>query len=313
MRFFESQNEFPKNRKGRVNLQKIKELLERSLYAGYIDVPKWSISLQPGKHEALISFKTYQDIRKRLQGTAKAPIRKDIHTDFPLRGFVTCGCCGKPMTSAWSKGRNGKYPYYFCHSKDCNDYRKSIRKEKIESEFEALLTDMCPTPELFFIAAETFTDLWNIRKVRMKEEVVSIKGEIGTIEKKTHQFLNRIVEADSTPLITAYENQVRTLEEQRIALKEKVSNCGRPLQPFDQTFRTAMEFLGNPQKLWTSERMEDKKAVLRLVFADKLTYCKDEGFRTAQTTLPITLLGQLGGDSSGMVGQAGLEPATDPL
>ena len=45
----------------------------------------------------------------------------------------------KLMTAAWSKGHNGKYPYYFCHSKGCNDYRKSIRKEKIEDEFEALL------------------------------------------------------------------------------------------------------------------------------------------------------------------------------
>ncbi|MCK4946704.1 MAG: recombinase family protein, partial [Alphaproteobacteria bacterium] len=72
-RFFESQNEFPKDRKGCVHLQRIREILERSLYAGYIDVPKWNLSLQPGKHEPLISFKTYQDIRKRLQGTAKAP------------------------------------------------------------------------------------------------------------------------------------------------------------------------------------------------------------------------------------------------
>ena len=65
----------------------------------------------------------------------------------------------------------------------------------------------------------------------------------------------------------------------------------------------------NPQKLWVSERMEDKKAVLRLVFTDKLSYCKDEGFRTAQTTFPITLLGQLDGNSSEMVRLAGLEPA----
>ncbi|MCK5373948.1 MAG: hypothetical protein KAJ40_01555 [Alphaproteobacteria bacterium] len=150
-----------------------------------------------------------------------------------------------------------------------------------------------PSPELFFIAAETFTDLWNIRKIRMKKEAVSIKSEIGTIEKKTHQFLNRIVEADSTPLITAYENQVRTLKEQRITLKKKISNCGRPLQPFDQTFRTAMEFLGNPHKLWASERMEDNKAVLRLVFADKLPYCKNEGFRTPAKSMPFSLLEEL--------------------
>ncbi|MEZ5919417.1 MAG: recombinase family protein [Alphaproteobacteria bacterium] len=312
-RFLENQAEFPKNKKGGIHLQKIKDILERVLYAGYIDVPKWGISLHPGKHEALISFTTYQTIQKRLQGTANAPVRKDIHEDFPLRGFVTCGCCGNPMTAAWSKGRNGKYPYYFCHTKGCDDYRKSIRKEQMEEEFESLLMDMQSSRELFFVAAETFSDLWNMRKNRMQAEAVSIKREIGTIEKKTQQFLNRIVETDSSPLITAYENQVRTLEEQRIGLQEKIANCGRPLASFDDTFRTAMEFLGNPYKLWTSDRIEDKKIVTRLVFAEKLLYRKNDGFRTAQTTLPITVLRQLDRGDYEMVGPAGLEPATNPL
>ncbi|MCK5373958.1 MAG: recombinase, partial [Alphaproteobacteria bacterium] len=132
-------------------------------------------------------------------------------------------------------------------------------------------------------------------------EVISIKGEIGTIEKKTHQFLNRIVEADSTPLITAYENQVRTLEEQRITLKEKVSNCGRPLQPFDEAFRTAIEFLGNPHKLWASNKLEHKRTVLKLAFTDKLPYDKNTGFRTPEKSMPLSLLEGLSTPQSKMV------------
>jgi hypothetical protein len=37
-----------------------------------------------------------------------------VNADFSLRGFVTCGCCGHPMTACWSKGRSATYPYYFC-------------------------------------------------------------------------------------------------------------------------------------------------------------------------------------------------------
>ena len=32
--------------------------------------------------------------------------RQRNHPDFPLRGFVRCDTCGKPLTGSWSKGRN---------------------------------------------------------------------------------------------------------------------------------------------------------------------------------------------------------------
>ena len=105
-RYLDAQPAFPKGRDGKVHFERVKELCTRSLYAGYIDVPTWGISLHQGKHEPLISFETWQKIQKRLNQSAKAPIRKDISEDFPLRGFVTCGCCNHPMTSAWAKGRN---------------------------------------------------------------------------------------------------------------------------------------------------------------------------------------------------------------
>jgi len=129
-RFLDSSVHFPKDKNGEVHPQMVTNLLNRVLYAGYIDVAKWNIKLHPAKHEPLISFETFQAIQKRLNGQAKAPARKDLQGDFPLRGFVTCACCRKPMTACWPTGRNEKYPYYLCSTKGREDYRKSIRKRK---------------------------------------------------------------------------------------------------------------------------------------------------------------------------------------
>ena len=131
-RFLDSQGAFPKNHDGEVYFQKVYRLLTQVLYTGTIDYPKWGISLQPGKHEALISFETYSAIQRRLNAQAQAPIRKDIHEDFPLRGFVTCGQCNHPLSACWSKGRNQKYPYYLCVNKECKEKGKSVRKELME-------------------------------------------------------------------------------------------------------------------------------------------------------------------------------------
>lgn len=313
MRFFHSSPHFPKDRFGTVHMQRIKEILNRVLYAGYLDKPDWNIHLVKGHHEALISFETYQKIQARLKGEAKAPVRKDINEDFPLRGFVACACCGTPLTACWSRGRNGLHAYYLCHGKPngtkCSQYGKSVRKDKLEGEFEALLNEMKPVKDMFFLAAELFTDLWNVRRNDAKQEADAIRRNLIQIERKTEQFLDRIAEADNAILITAYEKKIRKLEEEKIEFDEKIAKCGRPLQSFDETFRTAFSFLSNPHKLWVSDRLEHRRAVLKLAFSERLQYCRNEGFRTPEKSLPFSLLEQNQGDKKEMVPGAGIEPA----
>ena len=80
--FLQSHTAFPKDRHGEVHIQRIKELLSCTLYTGYMDVPKWGLSLYLGKHEPLITFETWQRIQDCLNGIMKAPARKDLHQDF---------------------------------------------------------------------------------------------------------------------------------------------------------------------------------------------------------------------------------------
>ena len=102
-----------------------------------------------GQHDGLISFEAFEKIQARLKSTAKAPARKDINGDFPLRGFILCNDCGKPLTACWSQGKYQKYPYYLCATKGCASYRKSIKRDELETAFEGLLRRLEPSPNLF--------------------------------------------------------------------------------------------------------------------------------------------------------------------
>ncbi len=308
-RFLESFPEYPKNRSGEVRNQQVTDLLTRVLYAGYIELPDWGIRLQLARHEPLISFTAYQAIKDRLYGPRKVPERKDTNEDFPLRGFVVCGCCGTPLTACWSKGRNTTYPYYLCPKRGCEAYGKSIRRETLEGEFEALLTELRPTEGLFRVACNMLRDQWDARLSLSHSSARSAKGELRQIEQKIEQFLDRIVETDSPALIASYENRVKALEERKAMLAEKVRNRGRPLESFDAALRTALRFLGNPHKLWLSDRLEDKRTVLKLVFADRLEYVRNEGFRTGILTFPFKVLGGIQESNYAMASPAGFEPA----
>ena len=226
----------------------------------------------------------------------------DLDADFPLRGFVVCSCCGHPMTSAWSKGRNTKYPYYFCYQHGCPEYRKSIRKERMEEEFERLLQSMTPKQNLFALAREILGELWQQRMGGAHERAREAKVELTKLEQKGDQLMERIMQAESHTLIAAYETQIQKLEEQKIVLGERVKNCGRPLQGFDETFRTACAFLANPHKLWLSEQLEDQRMVLRLAFAGRVSYQRNEDFRAVVPALPFKVLAGIQRPGCGLVG-----------
>ena len=168
----------------------------------------WGINLVHGKHESLVSLDTWQRVQDKREQLAKAPARKDINKDFPLRGFVSCGDCSKPYTASWSKGRNKRYAYYLCDTKGCVSYRKSVRKEKFEGEFETLLQAMQPTRELFELSAAIFKKLWNNREKQACDRQRRVQLDIRKLDKQLEQLLDRIVATHSTSVVTAYENRI---------------------------------------------------------------------------------------------------------
>ncbi|MCV6574655.1 MAG: recombinase family protein [Cohaesibacter sp.] len=147
-RYLENQPVFPKDLpNGEIRAYRITRLLTQPVYAGYISATNWNVSLRKARHEPLISLSDYQRMQDRLVSGGHAPARKDIREDFVLRGLVTCADCGRPLTSCWSKSKTGKkHPYYRCYHKPCESYGKSIKRAKLEGEFDELVKSLKPTP-----------------------------------------------------------------------------------------------------------------------------------------------------------------------
>ncbi len=310
MRYLIAHPVWPRSRSETMTIERVMELLERVHYAGYLNYPEWGIHMQPAKHEPIISLATFNAVRERLRGNAKVPARKDIHEDFPLRGFVECDDCGNALTSCWAKGRNERYPYYHCQTKGCRSYGKSIKRDVLESGFRDVLNAITPTTELFDIATMVFRDLWEAQTANSQNSRAHLMTEALRLERQIEQLVDRIVNAESETLIGAYENRLRTLEASKVEMKEKIANCGRPLSDFDTTYRTALEFLGNPAKRWEFGDLSEKRAVLKLTFENRIRYNREEGFRTAETTIPFNLFNVLDGsdyDKSEMVPRRGVK------
>lgn len=302
-RFFESHPEFPKDSRGKVRQQLVKQIMTKPIYAGYLEAPEgWDLPLTQGKHEGMISFTTFDRIQKKLAGTAYAPARTDIREDFPLRGAVACACCGKALTSCWSKSKTGAgHAYYLCFGKGCTRYGKSIRRDHIEGDFLYLLQGLTPSPGLVSAARAMFKDAWDQRAAQAAQIARSCQRELVEVERQIGALLDRVVTATSDSVIRAYEGRITELENRKLLLAEQQQTKAKP-QGFNDVLELAMRFLANPCRLWEKGNLEARKMVLKLTFAEHLAYCPVEGFRTPALSMPFKALGA-GGHSMGALAE----------
>ncbi len=310
-RFLERQPTFPKDLPGgEIRNQRIHDMLTRPIYAGYIEAPNWGVGLRKGHHEALISFETFEKIQKRLTSTAKAPARKDISADFPLRGFIVCNDCEKPLTACWSQGKSQKYPYYLCPTKGCSSYRKSIKREELEGAFEGVLQSLEPSENMFALVRAMFRDAWDMRLQQAAQATKAMKENVRAVEKQIDQLLDRIVDASNDSVVAAYEKRIAKLEREKLLALEKMAQAGKPMHTFEESFEHAMRFLASPWNIWANADLVMKKTVLRLAFSEPLPYCRNEGLRTPNLAFPFKALSDFCGNKCEMARPAGFEPAT---
>ena len=307
-RFLESKPEFPKDLPdGEIRYWKVTKLLTRPIYAGYVEAPKWDISLRKGHHEPLISFETHSRILQILEEGARPAARKDINEDFPLRGFVLCDDCGKPMTSCWSKGCRKHYAYYLCDTRGCPSHRKSVPRAKIEDGFADILRSLQPTQQLFGLVKAMFKDAWNMRLAEAHNAKETVTRQVRDVEKQMENLLDRIMSATSDSVVTAYEGRLAKLEREKLLLSERVDQIVPPKGRFEEFIELSLEFLAKPWNIYENGNLALKQTVLRLAFSEPLRYSRNDGYRTIETAFPFKVLAGFNSPKSEMVRSRRLE------
>ncbi len=309
-RFLQESPGYPKRPDGTVKFDRVTELLTCVLYAGMIEYLPWGISIRQGRHQGLITYDTYQRIQRRLNENPKAPARANLSQHFPLRQAVQCAHCSRLLGGAYSRGRNAEYPYYFCLNKKCLRYRKSFSSDEMHGQFEVLLKKLTPADEIIDIATAIFREVWEKRSDDASERTALLRREVTTTDKSMGLLVDRVANSSNPQLVQVYEARLIDLQREKAALIEKIENSEKAMPNFDTTLRTAIAFLASPWKLWETGKVEDRRAVRKLVFTEHLQYSPELGFRTAETTLPFKVLADMAAQDVEVVPPAGFEPAT---
>ncbi|MEQ3634426.1 recombinase family protein [Thalassolituus sp.] len=306
-RYLESCECIPKNAKGQIAKKRTMDLLKHPVYAGYVEHERWGISFRKGQHEPLISLETYRKNQERLNGKPLVPNRKDLNKEFPLRGFVVCGDCGHPYTACFSKGKTKYHPYYICQKRGCASYGKSVRRADLEGAFERVLRHMTPSKDVLNLALAMLKDQWHNRENLQGSDQKEQKKALAETEHKIEKVIDMMIDANSEMVKQNLTKRLAQLEKDKLILEEKLATVTKPRRPLESIARTSLDFLESPHKIWASERLEDKRAVLKLAFTKPWAYHRIEGARTPDFSLPFKALEEISGANNQMVPKERLE------
>ncbi len=91
----------------------VERMLANPVYAAMLKVgayKEYTGGLFPAIHEPIIDFATWQIVQNKMKKPNK--VRVVIDEELPLRGILKCHC-GNFLTGAPSRGKSGKYFYYY--------------------------------------------------------------------------------------------------------------------------------------------------------------------------------------------------------
>lgn len=285
-----------RTRKGKpVSHQIFSAMLQNPIYAGILSVDNWN-KRKRGNFTPIVDEELFYRVQKLLSGSpviGKLHLRN--HPDFPLRNFTKCKTCGRALTGSYSKGRNGKFPYYRCQTKKC----LNIRKEKMETLFIDYLQRLQPQPECLKLFKEIVLRVWKQRRATLHEQVKALRKRVDDMELKKQKVVDAFVfeKAISKEI---YDQQLAKIDEDIAIAKLEMHETESDEFDVEAGVNYAEYVLSDVARLWTEFSDEPKRKLQAVLFPQGVEFSGSE-FGTAVTPLIFKMIPKSPTQNAGLV------------
>ena len=247
-------------------------------------MPDFGISRR-GDFEPLITERIFFRVQAILDGRYEVTGPKQRNDpDFPLRGYVRCETCGKPLTASWSKGRSGEYyAYYHCRGR-CRAV--NISKTRLEELFVNELSRLQPTAGFMRLVKDRVISVWREMQGDARHRIAEIERRQKAIREKLDRLDQAFLFERSIDIETYDRHRDTLREELRLAQMDRHSS---ELEETDVEgiLAFAERVLPSASNLWVQSSLAQKQRLQRVFFPDGVRF---DGKRLVGTgtTLPVS-------------------------
>jgi DNA invertase Pin-like site-specific DNA recombinase len=244
-----------RNSKGSiVSVQTLSKILNNPFYTGVLKVKDKTFQ---GKHQPLISLKTYKTVQEILNG--KTNTKTTIH-NFAFKKLIKCSECHYSLTGETRKG----FIYYRCHTKGC--LTKSVREEIISMEVNQLFGKL----KFTLIEEQVLNELLNEAQNNWASTQKGLQDSIQMMRQKLENKFQRLTDAYIDGIVDQAQFEVR--KEQLMIEQQELRSSEGSLEGQKQAiFRKAKNFFGllnNLKHIDKTASNEQKRKLLKIISSD---------------------------------------------
>jgi site-specific DNA recombinase len=290
-----------------LSAQEFDKLLRNPIYAGWIVSEAWGIKAR-GMWEPIISEDLFERIQARFSGNSTSrQTRSQKNPDFPLRIFVRCEVCGKPITGSKSKGNGGRYAYYFCREPSCAAVR--FKPDDLHHMFIQLLYSLFPEESFMPLFHAIVTDVWKQKQAQHEEAAALVKKRIADVEARKQLVVDAVIEKRIDK--ATYDDQMAIVGTELSAAQSQLAGTLVNEEELECLLQFADWLLERVAGIWNGASAENKRRIQSALFPDGLTVTK-EGFGTTSTAIFFKQLQAVPVDETEMASPGGFEPPLPP-
>ena len=257
------------------------KLLRKTVYHGRVVVEDWGIDVA-GDFEPLVDEETFTKAQAAITGAKPllAGYQRN-HPDFPLRRFVRCAHCSKPLSGAWSKGKRARYAYYNCPG--CR--RINVPQQQFEARFVELLDRLTPRPEVLKLLSAAVLERWNEEQKGVAEKRRAIEQRLGALHQRKERIVSAYLYEGAIDKETYQSHLARVEEELTLA---KIDRHEAEIDEFDiegtaqNPSAFAEHLVTHSSRLWIEAALDQRQRLQKLFFPEGLSFDGAE-FRTPLT------------------------------
>jgi site-specific DNA recombinase len=270
-------------------------------------VPDFGVSTR-GDFDPLVTEGIFFRVQAILDGRYEMTAPRQRHDpDFPLRGYVRCETCGKPLTASWSKGRNDYYAY--CHCRGRCRGAVNIGKTKLEGLFVDELTRLQPTAGFMRLVKDRVLHAWRDLKADAKQKGVEVERRQKAIQEKLDR-LDEVFLYERTIDIERYDRHRDKLREELTLMQMDRHASELEEMDVEGILAFAERVLPSASNLWVQSSLNQKQRLQQLFFPEGIRF---DGKRLVGTGVTLPVFNHLSAVSKSkkeVVDQTGIEPVT---
>ena len=251
-----------------------RKLLRAPVYAGIVRSRLTAGEAVQGAHAALVPVETWQAAQEAQSGHRQGPHKAD-RDEWPLRGILRCGECGRPVTACGVTGHGGRYGYYQCKAGHARG-----RADRVHLAFADLLVDARTA------CMPILTDIRQEARAILRERLDAqrdVEGEARARADRIRARRQRLLDAFLDGALAQAEFSARdaTLRAELDAATTEARGETDDGIDLETAVGEVMAALGDCVALWERCGLAERRKLAKVFFGDGLVLVRGGGVQTS--------------------------------